>query len=230
MARIKYGSLVTDIAGSIGGSTFQRSAYGNTLRSKPNPIRSVSSAQLNIRAFMKQAHQAWAAMSSNERQQWHQFTMFSNPSIKHDRNVHMSGHNLYIKYQVSRLTAGLAIQNTLQYISIPGWKYPDGFGIVAADALVIAVYGPAMSFNDVFAILKVSSPRPGSQSYNPHGLRYLSYVIEASINLTIYNSYLATFGFVPTESFYANVSYQVFHKDTPLFSNLYTKLYHFSWE
>ena len=112
MARIKYGPLISDIAGSVGGSTFQRSASGNTLRNKPIPIHTTSGSQLQVRQYMKMAHAAWLAMEITERQQWNQFVNYSTPKIKHDRAVIMSGHNLYLKYQVARLMAGLAIQDT----------------------------------------------------------------------------------------------------------------------
>ena len=68
MARVKFGSLVTEISGSIGGSTFQRNSFGNTLRNKPNPIRSRTAAQLSIRQYMKQAHAGWTALTAAERQ------------------------------------------------------------------------------------------------------------------------------------------------------------------
>jgi hypothetical protein len=124
MARVKFGSLLTEISGSIGGSTFQRNKYGNTLRNKPNPIKSQSPSQLSVRQLMKQAHDAWTALTDAERKQWQQYTTFSNPKIRHDHNVVMSGHSLYLKYQVLRLLAGLEILDSLVYIPMPTWYYP----------------------------------------------------------------------------------------------------------
>jgi hypothetical protein len=222
MARITYGSLVTDIAGSIGGSTFQRSQYGNTLRNKPNPTRSTSPAQLLIRQYMKKAHDAWLDMTPAERLQWQQFTTYSNPKIKHDRHVTMSGHNLYLKYQVSRLLAGLSIQDTLTYIPMPTWYYPS---LIYKDDPLLYLdtdAPPETTFEDLFIIFLVSSPRRATLKYQPHGLR-LCKCSGADWDSLIFNvDYVAAFGALPVYTDILHYSYQVFSTETPIFSNIRT--------
>lgn len=222
MARIKYGSLVTEISGSIGGSTFQRSSSGNTLRNKPNPIRSTSPAQLLIRQYMKQAHAAWLAMESVERLQWQQFTAYSTPKIKHDKHVIMSGHNLYLKYQVSRLLAGLAIQDTLSYIPMPTWYYPVS---VLSDApnIYLETDSPAEEpIVDIFVIFMVSAPRRATRKFYPQGLRFCKCVGDNWDGLTFHTDYLANFGAIPSVGDILHYNYQVFSTVSPIFSNIRT--------
>lgn len=222
MARIKFGSLVTDIAGSIGGSTFQRSTTGNTLRNKPNPLRSYSPAQLFIRQYMKQAQAAWYAMDPAERLQWQQFTNYSNPRIKHDKNVTMSGYNLYIKYQVSRLMAGLAIQDTLQYIAFPTWYYPSLI-YKEAPLLYLDTDSPVEEpVVDMFMIFLVSAPRRATRKYYPQGLR-LCKLVGANWDSLVFNvDYLANFGVLPVYTDILHYKYQVFSTLSPIFSNVRT--------
>jgi hypothetical protein len=222
MARIKYGSLVTEIAGSIGGSTFQRSAYGNTLRNKPVPIRSTSQAQLSIRQYMKQVHDAWAALDSDERIQWQQFTTFANPKIKHDHGVTMSGHALYLKYQVSRLINGLSILETIQYIPMPTWYYPTSIIQESPNLYVITNAAPETPLGDIFLIIKLSAPRSASQRFKPGGLRHVTTVWSDAYEASVGVSYKAIFGAIPPIGVYLHYSYQAFSTLSPIFSNLRT--------
>jgi len=222
MARVKYGSLVTDISGSIGGSTFQRSSYGNTLRNKPIPTRATSPAQLLVRQYMKQAHDAWTALTAAERTQWQQFTTFSNPKIRKDHNVIMSGHALYLKYQVSRLLAGLAIQDTLKYIAMPAWYYPS---LVYKEEPLLYLdtnAPPEAPFTDMFIVFLVSTPRPPARKYSPAGLRLCKCEGDLWDTLSFEADYITNFGALPSYNDVLHYSYQVFSSLTPIFSNIRT--------
>lgn len=222
MARCKFGSLVTDISGSIGGTTFQRSAFGHTIRNKPIPIKSRSDSQLSIRQFMKNAHQNWAALSSAERQQWQQFVSFSNQRIRRDRNVNISGHNLYIKYQVMRQVAGLEIKSSLEYISFPDWHYPSSIIQDAPSMYLSTLPASEDPIGDLFFIFKVSAPRPPAQQFNPRGLRYCTLFGETWDAFTFAESYVPIFGALPPLGSWLHYSYICASTKAPIFSNLRT--------
>jgi len=222
MARCKFGSLVTDISGSIGGTTFQKSAFGHTIRNKPIPIGSRSDSQLTIRQYMKNAHQGWADLTAAERQQWQQFVSFSNQRIRRDRNVTMSGHNLYIKYQVMRQVAGLAIQDTLDYISLPEWKYPSQIISEAPNLYLSTLPFSEAAIGDLFFIFKASAPRPAAQNYNPRGLRYCALVGATWDAFTFHTAYVSIFGALPPIGSWIHYSYICASTETPIFSNLRT--------
>lgn len=221
MARIKYGSLVTEISGSIGGSTFQKSAYGSTLRNKPNPVRSTSAPQLLVRQYMKQAHAAWRDLTAAERLQWQQFTSYSNPKIRHDHSVTMSGHALYLKYQVSRLMAGLAIQDTLSYIAMPTWYYPSVILQDAPNLYLDTNAPPETPFTNMFVIFLISTPRPASRRFSQAGIRFCNIVDAGDWDtLTFHTAYVANFGANPANGSWLHYTYQVFSSLTPIFSNI----------
>lgn len=70
MARIKYTALVESIAGSIQGTTFQRNAYGHTVKAKPamvNPNR--YNQQLRKSNFAEMAR-AWRELTEADRATW----------------------------------------------------------------------------------------------------------------------------------------------------------------
>lgn len=99
MAVIKFGSIVTDGAGSLGGSTIQKYSQGHIWRNKPNPIPSRSNAQYLIRSYNKKMQAGWRALSPGQRSIWNDF---AHPSL--------SGHSLWLKYQYVYLSQGFSFQ------------------------------------------------------------------------------------------------------------------------
>lgn len=82
MARVTLSGLVSDIKGSINGSTFQRSASGLTLRNKPIPVGKGSSSQQLIRRTNSLLSTAWENLTDAERLTWKNFAAFTNGSGK----------------------------------------------------------------------------------------------------------------------------------------------------
>lgn len=70
MARIKYTALVESIRGSIQGTTFQRNAYGYTVKGKPNMVNPNTSTQSRSKKNMTGIAQAWSSLSSTNRAAW----------------------------------------------------------------------------------------------------------------------------------------------------------------
>ena len=119
MARIKLGPMVTNISGSIGGLTIQRNRFGITMRRKPLPPTSSTSAQYNVRQKIITIQKAWQDLTDAKRLQWDRFLDFSGQSINADRSVKLSGHALYLKYQLFRLLAGFSLLIDLTYVPMP---------------------------------------------------------------------------------------------------------------
>src|SRR5690606_31037464 len=70
MARIKYTALVESIRGSIQGTTFQRNAYGYTVKGKPNMVNPNTNLQSASKRNMSGIAQAWSSLSDSDRNAW----------------------------------------------------------------------------------------------------------------------------------------------------------------
>jgi hypothetical protein len=215
MARVKFGGLVSEVSGSVGGSTFQKSLYGNTLRNKPLPIHRRSPAQETIRRYLQQLHAAWRALTSAERTQWDRFINFSNQSIRRDSGVLMTGHDLFIKYNLAKLMIGDAILTVPTYISMP--EVPIEEGTIGRD---VAAMGWALSdtYDDdaLFFLLKLSSPRLASRRFSPQGLRWIPTDYDGLAAIDLYPAYPNIFGFVPPAGVYLHFTLQWFSRTAPL--------------
>jgi hypothetical protein len=70
MASVKLGILVSAIAGSVGGGTFQRDAQGTQLRTKPLPILRRSVYTGTPRGITAYLDRRWAELTRSQRDGW----------------------------------------------------------------------------------------------------------------------------------------------------------------
>lgn len=70
LVQVKFGPIVSVAAGSIGGTTFQRSQIAPIVRSKPLPIRRRTSYTNQPRGTMGQWSRTWRTLRPTERTDW----------------------------------------------------------------------------------------------------------------------------------------------------------------
>lgn len=70
MARTKFGSIITDIRGSVGGHTFTNGSSGTFMRTKVSPVSRVSDAVMRQRSCMLKLAGAWHTLSKEELDSW----------------------------------------------------------------------------------------------------------------------------------------------------------------
>jgi len=98
--RIKFGSLVTEGTGSLGGHTFQNSNYGAQLRSKPVNKKAPSFSQSLIRSYNSTIHGGWRALTDAQRNIWIKAAPYP-----------LSGSQFWYQCQYTRLAEGLPFLN-----------------------------------------------------------------------------------------------------------------------
>lgn len=221
MARIKYGALVSDISGSIGSSTFQKSLYGNTLRNKPRPRLSSSSSQQYCRNTMQIVHQAWQALTDAQRRQWNQYVTYSNSTIRRDRAVLHTGHSLFLRYNFIRYINLRSILSVPGYAPLPEVEGFFGVHFYTGDGLYVESQGNSDS--SLFWVnIKLSNARPASMAYSPRGLRWMYYTYWDSDVFKVQDSYLAAFGAIPPVNSKIHYYGQYFMKSSPIISGHFT--------
>ena len=207
MARVKLSPLLTDISGSIGGVTIQRNKFGVTLRQKPLPLNTLTSARSNIRALMVTVQQAWQNLTATQRLQWERFLDFSGQSINKNRSVKLSGHALYIKYQMYRLISGFPLLTTITYVPMP--DVPLVNGMVNYGGYMNLVFYSTVDVSDYFFLIKLSNPRQASRAFSANGLRVCitPYPPSDNASYNIKASYESAFGVSPAAG--ATIHYSV---------------------
>jgi len=212
---------MTDISGSIGGATIQRSKFGYTMRSKPLPLYSETPAQYNIRRLIAYLQYSWQGLTDAQRLQWNRFLDFSGQTIRRDRSIKLSGQTLYIKYQLWRLMYGRSLLTTIAYVPMP-----DHYNFLeiqrAEEPEYYLKFDGVIDRDTYYFICKLSSPRHENRAFSARGLRWMDPGWFETSTYDITNSYIAAFGVLPTIGDFCHYSIQFFSMLSPVYTGIYT--------
>jgi hypothetical protein len=209
MAIIKTSGLISDIRGSINGSTFQRSASGLVMRSKPVSVGRGTNSQNNIRNINSQLNFAWQNLSQAQRDLWGSYAIFLNgPGISHTGSKSANtGRTQFFGVNFWLLQYGKSILNVPTFTTAlaPAIPCPPLFN--QSDTLQNSSYNlnPAQEI----LVTRVSLPQSLATNTANTGFRTLVYT---QVHGTIQNwltAYFNTFGInlMPNKKYW--VSYMV---------------------
>ena len=172
-----------------------------------------------IRGYLQQLHAAWRSLTAAQRTQWNRFINFSNQTIRRDSGVLMSGHDLFIKYNLAKLMIGDSILSVPTYISMPVVPTVPETDIIGSDGVdMVFSVESIYEETELFLLLQLSSPRIPSRSFSPLGLRNIPLTYDGSGSFAIATPYSAIFGFVPDHGVTLHYSFQWFSKLSPIFN------------
>lgn len=109
MAIVQTSSIISNIVGSVGGSTFQNSSGGLMLRSKPFPRQKNSPAQSRARVNLSYLQTLWAALDDNQRSAWSQWADYAGYSTGYYYKRKLTGQETFILLNSYRLILGIAV-------------------------------------------------------------------------------------------------------------------------
>jgi hypothetical protein len=73
MAKIKFGMMMTDASGKLGGQVFSKNRGGSYVRTKGIPTNPQTTAQMNIRGIFASLSSAWSALTEDQRKTFNNF-------------------------------------------------------------------------------------------------------------------------------------------------------------
>jgi len=101
MALIKFGMVVTDARGKLGGQVFSKNKGGAYVRTKVTPVNAQTAAQTSSRQLLSQFSSAWKALTQAQRDSWNAAAPnFPGTNVFGDAVV-KSGKNLYTRLNVN---------------------------------------------------------------------------------------------------------------------------------
>lgn len=109
MARIRLGVLVSDIRGSIQGSTFQRTNSGLVLKSIGKKVNRLTDSSLVVRSIMNNAQIEWLNIGNDNRDIWKSFANYSKVKQKNSSEFILNGQQLFIKINTLRKLYNLSV-------------------------------------------------------------------------------------------------------------------------
>lgn len=195
MARVTYGSLVTELRGSIGGTTFQRNRFGFTAKNKSSICLPQSQDQQQSKSFMAAVAQNWLLLSEEQRALFNTYASlypsfsFNNPTIA------LSGYNIYNRWEFLRLKGGYALENDISLSTEPIPQLQLTLQNTVQSRLIINM--PDTETNSFYTLISISPPLKASVNFNIDKVRWFAAFNYAASTIDITELYLAKFGVLP---------------------------------
>lgn len=73
MAKIKFGMMMTDASGKLGGQVFAKNRGGSYVRTKATPLNPQTSSQMTIRGIFASISSAWSSLAESSRLSFNNF-------------------------------------------------------------------------------------------------------------------------------------------------------------
>lgn len=197
MARIKYSALVTEIAGSIGGTTFQRNAYGYTVKNKPNIVNPASIGQRFIQNEMSASARQWQQLTNAQRTLWSGYAQDYPIASRLNPSSFLNGYNYFVQYHINRKEVGSVTALGNPYATRDAYTLFEPTITRSGPELIIApnIEDSTGTYRLAFYLTR---PIPGSQQFIQNTPRWLSdFMYGSPFTYDIGPEYQNTFGFLP---------------------------------
>ncbi len=207
MARVQYGSIITNISGSLGGHTFQENAYGKTVRNKPIPLRPTTEDQLAMRRYFINSQNAWQNLTTLQVNTWNTFASLHPWYSKHNPSSKLSAYAIFMAWQQLRQAANMNIYVDIDFLP---WAMPSvTFKIETTGTQLFITFSQALAPLAAQAFTKISGKLKSSQTTNVNGLRFMRYQSTPDPSWEITTAYLNKFGALPaiSDNVYVGVSF-----------------------
>jgi hypothetical protein len=196
MARIIYSALVESISGSIKGTTFQRNAYGFTVKGKPNMVNPNTPRQNRRKRTFSNAAQAWRDLSSGNRSAWDAYAnAFPIPSRKNP-SAYLSGLAAFTRWH------GVMFQRNSTVLANPagaqGTAAVDQVDLIRSGANFFVSVANDITNGPWFVFVYLSRPLQPTQAFVKSWQRYItSFDSESASDVNITSLYTTIFGVLP---------------------------------
>lgn len=193
MAKIKFGMMMTDARGKLGGQVFSKNRAGAYIRTKVTPVNPQTAAQSKVRSNLALFSALWNDLTDAQRlsfnssvEAWQTTDIFGD--IKKP-----SGKNLYTKLNLNLRNSGQApITTAPAKVEIP--VFLDISATLSAGADSITIEGLSPGTDGLYQI-EATPPLNKGVSFAKNRFRVIEYVNQApDATVDVFASYVAKFG------------------------------------
>jgi hypothetical protein len=196
--KVKWGALMVDGRGKIGGQVASKNRNGAYMRTKVSPVNRKTSAQTLVRSRLAGFSQGWAGLTQAQREAWNAaVTNFQKSNIFGDL-VKPTGFNLY-----QRLNNNIAIGGGTAITTPPLLTSVTAFTSLSANAAagtpaVTLTYAPAIPAAEYVKVFATAGQSAG-KSFVKSEFRLIGTLVTANASpFALLSLYTAKFGSVPS--------------------------------
>ena len=199
--KLKFGAIVTDGRGKIGGHVASKNRAGAYLRTKVTPSNPNTVAQLQARSILASLSQGWSQLTDSQRQGWNDAVKEWGTTDIFGDIKNPSGINLFVKLNSNLLNVGLASLSDVPAKSeVPAVIVLDASYRIATDNVSIT-FNNALA-NGYIALVRATPKLSAGVSFVKSQFRVIGYENVVGDSLGLVGDYGAKFG---TPSVGANI-------------------------
>jgi hypothetical protein len=192
MARIVYSGLVNSIRGSVGGTTFQKNAYGYTIKNKANVIKPNTARQSLQKRAMQLAIQGWMDLSPTDRAIWDGWASSYPQFSQHNPTSQLTGYAVYVRRNVLQAFIGQPLLDSPG--SIPPIIPTLSIALTQPAGFLSFTTGGTTSATELTYWLYLSAPVRPSRAFVGSVPKFIaSYFVNPTVH-DIFSAYVLIFG------------------------------------
>lgn len=218
MARITYSGLVTEINGSIGGTTFQKNKYGYTIKNKPRMIHPQAPDQNTQKQYVAAAARAWGNLSSTVRSNWSSWVESFPQYSTHNSESELSGYIVFLKYYLFKC---IIHQSTDFNIESLTFTLKENGTATPTVSLISGILKVSLNIDTVidnwYTQISASQPTIATANFVGSSPRYMGYCTSQVGELDITDNYTTKYGTLPEVGQYVNIKIVTTYPSFPKF-------------
>jgi len=192
--KAKWGALVTDGRGKIGGHVMTKNRQGAAMRTKVTPINRRSNTQQNTRSTFTGLSQAWRALTASQRSAWNSAAPDYKKSNIFGDSYAPTGKNLYML-----INANILLGGGTEVSDVPASTPPNALTSFSVASLTSAAFTLAFGASPLAAdnAVIIECTRPLSAGVDSAGAAYRKVTTLAPAATTpanIFTAYSNVFG------------------------------------
>jgi hypothetical protein len=205
--KAKFGAIVVDGRGKIGGHVFSKNRGGAYMRTKVTPSNPNTVAQSKARGIFSSLSQAWSGLTNEQRLAWNNSVSdWSKTDIFGDIK-NPSGLNLYVKVNTNLLNVDRVILSVPPVkVEVPSNTVADATYVIATGVLTINIDG--IDADGTSTIIRATKSLSQGVSYVKNELRVIDVDSPVLGVITTTGSYADKFGVILAgANVYASIQY-----------------------
>ena len=196
MSKIKWGAIVVDGRGKLGGHVFTKTKSGATMRTKVTPVNPQSSAQASARSRLGGNSQAWAGLDESQRQGWISLASETSKTNIFGDQYFPSGKNLLTSVNNNLvMTGNVQILDAPTFLELPFIVSMTAVVDTTAGEITL-VLGTSGVVNGSALVVEASQPSsPGKYNFDG-SYRQITYTTGGAVpsKSDLWDAYTAKFG------------------------------------
>ena len=180
MARIEYGTIITDIIGSIGGITFQHNRSGKVARLRPKSYKKSTDAQTIQQAKHSAILSSWQNLSRSNQILWNDYADLYTKDNKFGQEKKLSGVNWFESTNLSRQIIDLPLLLSPPIHTLP-CAVPS-FSVEITQSEMNVNFDSPFDTTDNALIIRATNMMTNTTTNFQNGYRYITYEGIGNIN------------------------------------------------